>query len=245
MKRLTTDTPNNNFETAMNFVRGGGWATIRAVGEEENVPLTDWAKAQCIVHGCDEFPGQSAEEIDETICDCIMDGAECPVAMAYAFATQAVHLRDRLKAIEDVLGDDYDLMRIYDLVQAEKDGRLAVLPCKANTVYTIERDYFNCNECDNRAKAYFQSSINKVACNREEGDHCPYYIRAHQAEGFEIHFDANGGLSLSNPGDFGYEGLEEFFGIDEKVYYSREEAEAALEAIKKTEDLTPPSEPQL
>ena len=154
MKRLTTDTPNNNFETAMNFVRGGGWATIRAVGDEEYVPLTDWAKAQCIAHGCDEFPGTTAEEIDEVISDCIMDEGTCPIALAYAFATQAVHLRDRLKAIEDVLGDDYDLIRIHELVQAEKDGRLVVLPVKEGTkiyrlsyrlggTYEIEERYFS------------------------------------------------------------------------------------------------------
>lgn len=102
MKRLTTDTPNGNFETALNFVFShDGWAYIRAVGELENVPLHDWAKAQCIKHGCEEFPYTTAEDIDEVISDCIMDGGECPVAMAYCFACQAVHLRDRLMRYED------------------------------------------------------------------------------------------------------------------------------------------------
>lgn len=224
MKRLTTDTPNNNFETAMNFVRGGGWATIRAVGYEENVPLTDWAKAQCIVHGCDEFPGQSAEEIDETICDCIMDGEGCPVAMAYAFATQAVHLRDRLKAIEEILGDDYDLIRIHELVQADKEDRLVVSPCKADIVYTIEEDYFNCSICQHGSKAYFHDEFRKVYCDIP-GVSCPHYIKSHSVNEFER--------------------LEEIMGCDEQVYCTREEAEAAREALKKTEDLTPPSEPQI
>lgn len=224
MKRLTTDNPDNNFETAMNYVCGGGWATIRAVGYEENVPLTDWAKAQCIAHGCDEFPGQSAEEIDETICDCIMDGEGCPVAMAYAFATQAVHLRDRLKAIEDVLGDDYDLIRIHELVQAEKDRRLVVSPCKADIVYTIEEDYFNCSICQHGSKAYFHDEFRKVYCDIPDVS-CPHYIKSHNVKEFER--------------------LEEIMGCDEQVYYTREDAEAALEAVKKTEDVTPPSEPQL
>lgn len=195
MKRLTTDNPDNNFETAMNYVCGGGWATIRAVGYEENVPLTDWAKAQCIAHGCDEFPGQSAEEIDETICDCIMDGEGCPVAMAYAFATQAVHLRDRLKAIEEILGDDYDLIRIHELVQAEKDGRLAVLPVKEGTkIYRLSYRLGGIYEIEER---YFSLT---------------YY---------------NGEV------------------LNKTIFLTREEAEAALKGIKKTEDLTPPSEPQL
>lgn len=46
--------------------------------------------------------------------------------------------------------------------------------------------------------------------------------------GFEISFDATGKTVLSAPGEFGYEGLEQFSGIDGKVYYTREEAEAAL-----------------
>ena len=37
---------------------------------------------------------------------------------------------ERLKAIENILGDTYDLEHIRDLLQAEKDGRLEVLPCK-------------------------------------------------------------------------------------------------------------------
>lgn len=139
MKRLTTDTPDSNFETALNFVFScDHWAFIRHDGFVSNVSLHDWAKAQCIERGCDEFPGTTAEEIDEVISDCIIDGEGCPVAMAYAFATQAVHLRDRLKAIEDILGDEYDLNRMREIVQAEKDRRLVVSPCKADIVYTIK-----------------------------------------------------------------------------------------------------------
>ena len=38
MKRLTTDTPNGNFETILNFVYSkDGWAYIRHDGEHENV----------------------------------------------------------------------------------------------------------------------------------------------------------------------------------------------------------------
>lgn len=129
MKRLTSNDPQDNFLTAMNYVFAkDGWAHIRHDGENEDVPLTEWVKAQCIKRGCDEFPGETAEEIDETVGDCLMDGEGCPVALAYCFACQASHLRDRLKAIEDILGDEYDLDRLLDLAQAEKAGRLVVLP---------------------------------------------------------------------------------------------------------------------
>ena len=129
MKRLTSNDPQDNFLTAMNYVFAkDGWAHIRHDGEHEDVPLTDWAKAQCIKRGCDKFPGETAEEIDETVGDCLMDGEGCPVALAYCFACQASHLRDRLKSIEDILGDEYDLDRLLELAQADKVGRLVVLP---------------------------------------------------------------------------------------------------------------------
>lgn len=37
---------------------------------------------------------------------------------------------NRLKKIEDVLGDEYDLDRLRELVQADQEGRCVVLPCK-------------------------------------------------------------------------------------------------------------------
>lgn len=44
----------------------------------------------------------------------------------------------RLSAIEDILGDDYDLDRLEKLVQADRGGRCAVTPCKqGDIVYLI------------------------------------------------------------------------------------------------------------
>ena len=37
---------------------------------------------------------------------------------------------DRLAAIEDILGDEYDLDRLREMVQAKREGRCVVLPCK-------------------------------------------------------------------------------------------------------------------
>lgn len=156
MKRLTTDHPDGNFETMLNFVYGeDGWAHIRHDGENENVPLTEWAKKQCEEKGC--FLTGSAEEIDETLCDCRMDCPDCPIALAYCFASQAVHMRGRLKRYEDVLFDETgkELLSLDDLrklavsndllkkvqkyAQAEKNKRLAVLPCKVgDVVYDIQ-----------------------------------------------------------------------------------------------------------
>lgn len=218
MKRLTTDAPEDNFETAMNYVCGGGWATIRAVGEEENVLLTDWAKAQCIAHGCDEFPGTTAEEIDDIICDCVMDDGTCPIALAYAFAIQAVHLRDRLKAIEDILGDNYDLARIYELVQANKEDRLVVSPCKVgDTVWAniaIVGDRYKSSDSPYPVEVVF------IGLGKKKG-----FFNGQYSNGRVFPFD--------------------FDQVGKTVFLTREGAAAALEAIKKTEDVTPPSEPQI
>lgn len=49
----------------------------------------------------------------------------------------------RLADIEDILGDDYDLDRLKELVEADREGRYVVLPCKVgDKVYCIQ-SYFN------------------------------------------------------------------------------------------------------
>lgn len=102
MKRLTTDHPMENFETLLNYVFSkDGWVHIRHDGIRDNVPLTEWAMRQCRLRGCEEAPGESPEEIDQKVCDCMLDNPECPVALAYCFGCQASHLRDRLKMHED------------------------------------------------------------------------------------------------------------------------------------------------
>ncbi len=135
MERLTTDTPSGNFETMMNFVYGkDGWAYIRHDGEHEDIMLTDWAKRQCKLHGCDEVLEETPEDIDQRLCECMMEAPVCPIALAYCFASQAVHLRSRLKMHEDAM----PIERAQELAQAEKDGRLVVLPCKVgDMVYRV------------------------------------------------------------------------------------------------------------
>ena len=44
---------------------------------------------------------------------------------------------DRLAAIEDILGDEYELDRLRELAQADREGRCVVLP-KDGMVYYIE-----------------------------------------------------------------------------------------------------------
>lgn len=57
------------------------------------------------------------------------DGCKtCPIAKAF----------DRLASIEDILGDEYDLDELREMVQAKRDGRCVVLPAGiGDTVYHI------------------------------------------------------------------------------------------------------------
>ena len=49
----------------------------------------------------------------------------------------------RLSKIEDILGDEYDLDRLKELMEANREGKCVVLPCRVgDKVYCIQ-SYFN------------------------------------------------------------------------------------------------------
>lgn len=57
-------------------------------------------------------------------------------AINVRYATEHETAIHRLAAIEDILGDDYHLDRLCELVEADRAGRCVVLPCKVgDTVY--------------------------------------------------------------------------------------------------------------
>lgn len=108
------------------------------------------------------------------------------------------------------------LDRLRELAEAGRDGRLVVLPCKVgDTVYTIEQHYLDCDNCEQECREF------------ERGQHCPCVIKEHIVEGFYISDDG-----LSAPGEWDYEGLECFRGIDGKWYLTRDAAVKALEEKK-------------
>lgn len=52
------------------------------------------------------------------------------------------HIWKRLAEIENILGDDYDLDRLKEIVQADREGRCVVLPCKVgDTLYYFGETY--------------------------------------------------------------------------------------------------------
>lgn len=67
-----------------------------------------------------DFPPVREDTVDEFV-DCVKDMAT------------------RLASIENILGDDYDLEHLKELVEADRDGRCVVFPCKiGDTVHDIQ-----------------------------------------------------------------------------------------------------------
>ena len=56
------------------------------------------------------------------------------------YASQHETAIHRLVTIENILGDEYDLDELREMVQAKREGRCVVLPCKiGSTLYRIQR----------------------------------------------------------------------------------------------------------
>lgn len=227
VERLTTDAPQGNFETMLNYVYSkDGIAYIRSDGKNDDVPLHEWARRECVARGCDEFQGESFEEIDEAICDCAFDYGDCPIFLAYTFACQACHLRDRLKKYEDtgLTPEELDKLcrqmsnirmaigakTLEELHQIVQDGRLVVMPCKVgDLLYEADLPEYGVITC-------------KVL-------HVGYYI------GPAGHVPGNPMVSVVSVGvkviDGHGEGSSYDFEADDfgkTVFFTREEADAAL-----------------
>lgn len=105
---------------------------------------------------------------------------------------------ERLADIEDILGDDYDLDRLRELVEADREGRCVVLPCKVG-------------------EKVFR--LGASICMWWETDHCDEYCN-----GYEYR-DCWEGCRAVHKDKFSLGDLPLF---DKTVFLTREAAEAAL-----------------
>ena len=67
------------------------------------------------------------------------------VTTGYVLCDRCYKKMDGIKedSIKEILGDNYDLDRLKELVQADREGRCVVLPCRVgDKVYCIQ-SYFN------------------------------------------------------------------------------------------------------
>ena len=139
------------------------------------------------------------------------DVIECELTPGGSFCERGTcterRLWERLSSIEDILGDDYDLDRLRELVEADRGGRCVVLPCKVgDTIYDISRAEIK------------ESKVVSISFSASE---LPYYVSI-CAENYNyavtIDIEMNDFIEID---DFG-----------KIVFFTREEAEAALEEMK-------------
>lgn len=155
MERLTTNCPDNNLDAAMNlfyikdfetWVRGGGDGP-----DYPDIRLYDFIrKAAKILLPDLDFP-MDDDDIDCAMDELLLDGPDEPtglLALLYTAAWSYACLRGKLMQYEDswltpeqcenakaiiesAFSDDTSKAeRIRELLKADKDGRLVVLPCK-------------------------------------------------------------------------------------------------------------------
>ena len=162
MYRLTTDNPTDNIEASLNlfyvrdgdaFIRGGGDAPDYA-----DISVTDFIRKTARALCPDMLLPESAEEISFAMAEYLFDGYEEPsglIALLYTAAWSYAELRERLKAYEDtglspiaceesakiekgLSEGGYSTSRMVELMCADQEGRVIVLPCKeGTTVYCI------------------------------------------------------------------------------------------------------------
>lgn len=77
------------------------------------------------------------------------------VVINVKYASQHETAIHRLAAIEDILGDEYDLERLRELVQADREGR-CVVHGEWLCAETDDEQFFLCSVCND--KEYWESN---------------------------------------------------------------------------------------
>lgn len=132
LMRMTSDAPECITRHLNVFFAQGGDGYVRSGGPgNRDMELTAWIR-----EAAGNIRAEIYAEDNECLCDELYDnlmyGIEEPegvVAYLYLAALQAIEMRGRLKKIEDILGDTYDLDRLRELAKADGEGRCVVIPC--------------------------------------------------------------------------------------------------------------------
>lgn len=133
MKRLTTDDVESILRGLNLFFAKDGEVWIRGGGPEPDYPdctLVDYIGRVAETHHLD-IVSRDAEHLGDEMYDCLQYGAEeleGVVALLHAAAVQAAEMRGRLALIEDILGDDYNLDRLRELLESVRAKRCFALP---------------------------------------------------------------------------------------------------------------------
>jgi hypothetical protein len=162
MKRLTTNCPDNNLDAALNlFYIKDGETWVRGGGDGPDYPdirLYDFIrKAAKILLPDLDFPTDD-DGVDYAMGELLLDGPDEPtglLALLYTAAWSYAELRGRLMQYEDTglepamcanyktfedeaISKGVPFKRIVALMEADRAGRLVVLPCKVgDTLFRV------------------------------------------------------------------------------------------------------------
>lgn len=133
MERLTTENEKSIMYSLNTFYAKNEEVWVRNGGpypDFQDVTLVQWVRSASSKHGLN-FTAEDPEHLGDEMYDALQDGDETVegiLALMHEAAVQAAEMRGRLKSIEDILGNEYDLDRLRELVQADRDGRCSISP---------------------------------------------------------------------------------------------------------------------
>lgn len=214
MDRMTTDNEKHGLFFLNTFYGKEGQVWVRGGGPApgyEDCTLVDLLSRAATTLGL-SLDEEDPETVGEIMYDNLQFGPmECDGVLGFLWlaAVQAVEMRGRLKMIENILGDNYDLDRLREIVDADREGRCVLLPCKdwleivfgdQEVFYGIDTDYLEC-------------PIREISV--DSSSRCTWYdgwktvvLKGYDENGFDWEF---------SPEDIG-----------KRVFLTREAAEAAL-----------------
>ena len=160
MERLTTDTPKNNLEMALNlFYVKGKEVWVRGYGKDgADISLLNLTR-EILSHQCPYVESDISDDdlimmMPEWLFDDVR-ATEHVIGLLYQAAWVCAELREHLKQFEDTelrpgkvswmkevieiaFGNDTSrIERVHNLLVADKEGRVVVLPCKVGDILWI------------------------------------------------------------------------------------------------------------
>lgn len=145
MKRLTTDDEKSMVFPLNTFYAKDGEVWVRGGGpypDYQDVTLVQWIRSASLKHGLG-FTADDPEHLGEEMYDALQDGDETVegiLALMHEAAVQAAEMRGRLKPIEDILGEDYDLNRLREVVEADQKKQCFIAKIKVGEEIYVESE---------------------------------------------------------------------------------------------------------
>lgn len=173
MKRLTTNCPDNNLDAALNlFYIKGSETWVRGGGDGPDYPdirLYDFIRKAAKILLPDLDFSMDDDGVDYAMGELLLDGPDEPtglLALLYTAAWSYAELRGRLMQYEDTglepamcanyktfedeaISKGVTFKRIVALMEADKDGRVVVLPCQSGEhVFALLDNQTHVWECE-------------------------------------------------------------------------------------------------